>query len=135
MTLVFCILYAICCVIKFSPNFWVLLGGRLLGGISTSLLFSVFESWYVCQHLEKLKLPKEWMSKTFATTTFANGLLAILAGVMANYLAENMAMGPTAPFGLAVPCFGLCFFIVALTWTENYGNQVTDTFKLQLRLS
>ena len=53
MTLVFCVLYAICCCIKFSPNFWVLLSGRLLGGVSTSLLFSVFESWYVAQHLEQ----------------------------------------------------------------------------------
>jgi len=122
MTLVFCILYAICCVIKFSSNFWVLLSGRLLGGISTSLLFSVFESWYVAQHLEHLKLPKEWMSKTFATSTFANGLLAILAGVVANYLAENLGFGPTAPFALAVPCFCLCFFVVLFTWSENYGN-------------
>jgi MFS family permease len=56
MTLVFCILYAICCAIKFSSNFWVLLSGRLLGGISTSLLFSVFESWYVGQHLEQHKV-------------------------------------------------------------------------------
>ena len=68
------------------------------------------------------KLPKEWMSKTFATSTFANGLLAILAGVVANYLAENLGFGPTAPFALAIPCFILCFFIVLLTWSENYGN-------------
>ena len=46
------------------------------------------------------KLPKEWMSKTFATSTFANGLLAILAGVVANYFAENLNFGPTAPFAL-----------------------------------
>ncbi len=56
MTLVFCVLYAICCAIKFSPNFWVLLSGRIIGGVSTSLLFSVFESWYVAQHLEHLKV-------------------------------------------------------------------------------
>ena len=63
------------------------------------------------------------MSKTFATSTFANGLLAILAGVVANYLAENLGFGPTAPFALAILCFFLCFFIVFLTWSENYGNQ------------
>ena len=62
------------------------------------------------------------MSKTFATSTFANGLLAILAGVVANYLAENLGFGPTAPFALAVPCFCLCFVIVLSTWSENYGN-------------
>ena len=80
LTMVFCVLYATCCAIKFSDNFWILLGGRVVGGISTSLLFSVFESWYVSNHLE-LKLPAEWMSKTFATSTFANGVLAIGAGI------------------------------------------------------
>jgi len=30
---------------KLSSSFWVLLIGRLFGGISTSMLFSTFESW------------------------------------------------------------------------------------------
>ncbi len=30
LTLVFALLYGFCCLIKFSPNFWVLLSGRLL---------------------------------------------------------------------------------------------------------
>ena len=56
MTLVFCILYGISCAIKFTANFWMLLCGRVVGGISTSLLFSVFESWYVNQHLYQIKV-------------------------------------------------------------------------------
>ena len=56
LTLVFCVLYAVCCFIKFTKHFWVLLGGRLLGGISTSLLFSVFESWYVNEHVNQSKV-------------------------------------------------------------------------------
>jgi hypothetical protein len=32
------------------PNFWVLMFGRLMGGIATSILFSAFESWLVCEH-------------------------------------------------------------------------------------
>jgi len=36
-------------------NFWILLFGRMVGGISTSLLFSVFESWFIKAHAnEKL---------------------------------------------------------------------------------
>jgi hypothetical protein len=75
------------------------------------------------------QLPAEWMSKTFATSTFANGLLAIMAGILANFLAETMAFGPTAPFGLAIPCFALCFVVVALTWEENYGNPDTKLWQ------
>lgn len=32
------------------PNMPLLLVGRVLGGISTSLLFSAFESWMVTEH-------------------------------------------------------------------------------------
>ena len=39
MTQVFCLLYSLSCVIKFSSNFWVLICGRIFAGIATSLLF------------------------------------------------------------------------------------------------
>ena len=39
MTQVFCFLYSLSCVIKFSSNFWVLMCGRVCAGIATSLLF------------------------------------------------------------------------------------------------
>jgi hypothetical protein len=79
----------------------------------------------VKQHVDVLLLNPDWMSRTFSTTTFANGILAIVAGVAANFFAENLGMGPIAPFLLAIPCFVACFVIVALAWEENYGNQDT----------
>ena len=39
MTQVFCVLYSLSCVIKFSSNFWILICGRICAGIATSLLF------------------------------------------------------------------------------------------------
>jgi hypothetical protein len=42
--------YSASCLSKHSPNYWVLLVGRLLGGIATSLLFSAFEAWAVAAH-------------------------------------------------------------------------------------
>jgi MFS transporter, MFS domain-containing protein family, molybdate-anion transporter len=50
LALAFCVIYSISCLTKLSPNFWVLILGRLLAGIATSLLFSVFEAWLVCEH-------------------------------------------------------------------------------------
>lgn len=93
-----------------------------IGGVSTSLLFSVFESWYVKEHVDVQKLDPKWLSRTFSTTTFANGLLAILAGLVANLSAETLGYGPVAPFMIAVGCFTLCMIIIIMTWDENYGN-------------
>lgn len=110
----FCVMYSICCLTKFSSSFGILLIGRILGGISTSMLFSTFESWYVYEHSEHYGFPSEWIGVTFAKTTFWNGLLAILAGVVSNFAAETMGYGPVAPFGLACKSFARVYFLLNL---------------------
>ena len=46
----YCVTYILSCVTKHSPQYKVLMLGRVLGGIATSLLFSAFESWLVAEH-------------------------------------------------------------------------------------
>lgn len=46
----YCITYILSCITKHSPQYKVLMLGRVLGGIATSLLFSSFESWLVAEH-------------------------------------------------------------------------------------
>lgn len=46
----YCITYILSCITKHSPQFKILMIGRILGGIATSLLFSAFESWLVAEH-------------------------------------------------------------------------------------
>lgn len=50
-SLLYVLTYAASCATKHSSRYNVLLAGRLLGGISTSLLFSVFEAWAVAAHV------------------------------------------------------------------------------------
>ena len=45
----YCVLEIIINTMEHSQNFVILLIGRVLGGISTNLLFSAFESWMVTQ--------------------------------------------------------------------------------------
>ncbi len=64
--------------------------------------------------------------------------LAIIAGILANFLAENLSLGPLAPFAMAVPCFMVCFFVVLMTWEENCGDSVsilTSNYQLYRRPS
>lgn len=124
MCMSFCITYSLCCLTKLSSSYGVLMLGRLLGGISTSLLFSVFESWYVYEHVQKYDFPKEWISITFSQATFWNGILAINAGIAANFTAEFLGFGPVSPFILAVPCFLSCCLVMYNSWEENYGKKL-----------
>lgn len=62
-----------------------------------------------------------------------NGLVAILAGLLAHALVEYGQMGPVAPFDAAALVMVVGGVIVALTWSENYGdNSERRTFGSQL---
>lgn len=122
----FSIIYTFCCLTKLSPNFNILFIGRIFGGIATSMLFSTFESWYVYEHSERHGYPPEWIGITFSITTFWNGIIAILAGIISNVGAETLGFGPVAPFVVALGPLVVCGILVIRTWEENYGNRKND---------
>ncbi len=63
-----------------------------------------------------------------------NGLVAILAGLLAHALVEYAKLGPVAPFDAAAGVMVAGGVLVALTWTENYGdNSERRSFGAQLR--
>mmetsp|Transcript_17043 Transcript_17043/g.39894 ORF Transcript_17043/g.39894 Transcript_17043/m.39894 type:complete len:369 (+) Transcript_17043:74-1180(+) len=119
--IVFCVLEIIINSLEHFPNLWLLLLGRILGGISTSLLFSAFESWMVTEH-RKRKFPDEWLASTYSYSSIGNGLVAILAGVLAQVAAD--AYGDIGPFRLAIALTVLTLVFVCF-WKENYGEQET----------
>ena len=124
-----CITYAVCyilaCMTKLVPDYWTLMLGRFLSGISTSLLFSVFESWMVCEH-NKQGYDSTLLGNTFSYATFGNGLVAVIAGLVANTAAD--AYGYVAPFVVAMAPLTVVGFMVTCTWKENYGNQSLGDF-------
>lgn len=125
------------------PDMTVLLVGRVLGGVSTSLLFSAFESWMVTEHRARgpsrtiLKLlvedpaskpdalfsctgfTEDLLPKTFAIASEGNGILAVLAGFAAQGAAD--AFGEIGPFRVAVAVTTLAAVCVCF-WPENYGS-------------
>jgi len=129
MAIAFSVIYTFCCLTKLSPNFTWLLIGRVFGGIATSMLFSTFESWYVYEHSERHGFPSEWIGITFSITTFWNGMIAIIAGIIANVTADTLGFGPVAPFVVALFPLVACGIFVVKTWEENYGNRKSDFSK------
>ena len=124
---VMCIMYSVCyiaaCFTKMVPEYWTLMLGRFLSGVSTSLLFSVFESWMVCEHY-KQGFDGALLGDTFAYATFGNGLVAVVAGLVANSAAETY--GYVAPFVVAIMPLLVVALVIFFTWSENYGSQQTN---------
>jgi MFS family permease len=133
----FCLLYTglyiASCLTKHVKSFHVLMLGRLLGGIATSLLFSVFDAWMVCEHDARGFAP-EWLSETFSTAAFGNSVVAITAGMVAQSAADSVKLAPTSegssimyggfcmPFDLAIIVLIIGGSVLYSTWAENYGS-------------
>ncbi|PRQ16671.1 putative molybdate-anion transporter, major facilitator superfamily domain-containing protein [Rosa chinensis] len=118
----YCITYILSCFTKHFPDYKVLMLGRVLGGIATSLLFSAFESWLVAEH-NKRGFEQQWLSLTFSKAIFlGNGLIAIVSGLLGNLLVDSLALGPVAPFDAAACILAIGMAIILATWSENYGD-------------
>ncbi|KAG6746584.1 hypothetical protein POTOM_048939 [Populus tomentosa] len=118
----YCITYILSCITKHSPQYRVLMIGRVLGGIATSLLFSSFESWLVAEH-NKRGFDQQWLSLTFSKAIFlGNGLVAILSGLFGNFLVDTFQLGPVAPFDAAACFLAIGMAVILSSWTENYGD-------------
>lgn len=123
--------YSLSCCTKHSPNYWVLMVGRVLGGIATSLLYSAFESWLVAEHFKR-GYSEQALGQTFSWAVFlGNGLMAILAGFMGDYLVEKMGLGRVAPFDAAIVFMIAGGVLIVMTWPENYGDQSSHDLSQQ----
>ena len=146
MCLLFCITYAICALVKHSDNYWVLVFARFLGGLSTSILFSCFESWMISEH-HNLGFKSEKLGSTFQLVWGLNSIVAIIAGPVAQlafYLYKKhfqvssaqvlhadvdgwswwtVKTAAIAPFDLSALSLVVTFVTILIFWkNENYGN-------------
>ena len=130
----YCIIYAVACVVKNSSDYRMLLFGRICGGISTSLLYSTFETWAVSEH-RRLGLPEHLLGKLFGDATAMNAGMAIVGGLAAHVLVEFWGHPVAAFNGACVPLF-VCACAIGQFWKENFGDaevQVHESFVIALR--
>ncbi|GFS25868.1 molybdate-anion transporter-like isoform X1 [Elysia marginata] len=117
-------LYGITCLTKHSSSFSVLMIGRLLGGIATSILYSAFESWLVFEHHQR-GFDSNLLGNIFSLGVLGNSIVAIGAGLVAQKFAD--AFGFVAPFDVSLVTLLLMIAMIVMTWSENYGDK-SSTF-------
>ncbi|THH12278.1 hypothetical protein EW146_g7769 [Bondarzewia mesenterica] len=121
LCLFFCVAYTLTCGFLLIPFLPLLLVGRVLGGISTSILFSAFESWLVSAS-STAALHSEDLSSIMGRATLVNGFVATAAGVFSNKLVEWNAGGFRSPFVASGVLLILGWIVIHTTWGENYGS-------------
>ena len=118
---VYCVTYIVSCLTKHSANFYMLLFGRLTGGVATSILFSAFESWLVAAH-DKRSFPRDLLSQTLSLATLLNSSAA-LAAAWLGALVRTSFDSLVAPFDLAIVFLTLALAGMVTMWPENKGEQ------------
>ena len=117
--IIFCVLEIIINTMEHVPSMPVLMVGRVLGGISTSLLFSAFESWMVTEHRRR-GFHEDLLASTFSISSWGSAVSAIIAGFLAQVSAD--LFGDIGPFQLAIALTCVALVLIVAWWTENYGE-------------
>jgi len=117
------VLYGIGCMTKHFNNFNILMFGRLLAGIATSILYSAFESWLIYEHKTR-GFEESSLGEIFANAYFGNSVVAILAGVVAQYVAN--IFGYVAPFDTSLLVLICMIVLIVANWSENFGDSKAD---------
>lgn len=133
--LAYCVFYAISCSSVHFKQYSILLLGRVMGGISTSILFSGFECWMVSEHFNNHKFSGNLLGYMFGLMFTVFYIVAIVAGFVSQYVTDAVPFGPLGdadsliyvggycnPFDLAILCLLVGFVLISFLWGENYGS-------------
>ena len=126
--MLYCFLEMVINQIEQYPLFIGLIFSRVVGGITTNLLFSVFESWLLTEHRRR-NFAEEKLETIMRDSVIGSNLAAIVSGFLAHGLAEKY--GSVGPFMGAVACTGFAFLLVSTAWSENYGCASEETTTLR----
>jgi MFS family permease len=130
--MVYCLTYALSCFLTAMPITPLLYLGRILGGISTTILFIVFDAWMVTNFRDR-KLAEDGcdLTRTYATSSVVNSLVAIASGLVGEILVWVTGT-KKAPFIMSVVLLWLalqaiwsrwvrycCPYLTSLLWSFN----------------
>ncbi|KAI1748591.1 hypothetical protein F4782DRAFT_534285 [Xylaria castorea] len=124
--MVYCVTYALSCFLTVVPATPLLFLGRVLGGLSTGILSTVFDGWMVANFRGRgLAADGCDLTRTYAATSVVNGLAAVSSGFVGELLV--WATGTRkSPFLLAVVLLWLALQAIWSRWVENFGVRASS---------
>jgi MFS transporter, MFS domain-containing protein family, molybdate-anion transporter len=101
------------------PVLWGLIISRMVGGITTNLLSTVFDTWLDTEYRRRGIRREGGYEIIMRDSVIVSNLAAIGSGYLAHVLAEMY--GLKGPFEGAVVCTSIALVVIMFIWTENFG--------------
>jgi MFS family permease len=117
--ILYCFLEIVINYLEQHPFLTGLIVSRMIGGFTTNLLSSVFETWLDTEY-RKRGFQKEKYEIILRDSVIVSNSAAIFSGYLAHVLADRY--GAVGPFQGAVSCTAVALIVVCFVWTENYGR-------------
>lgn len=121
--ILYCVLEILINLMEQYPVLAGLIVSRMVGGFTTNLLSSVFETWLDTEYRRR-GLEKEKYELIMRDSVIVSNTAAIFSGYLAHVLAQRY--GAVGPFEGAVTCTAVALVVVCFVWTENYGTCEVD---------
>lgn len=119
--LVYCAAYTLCCLSILSDDLAVLLLGKILGGASTTLLYSTFDAWMITEYRHRdLGAKGLSLATLYGWLTSLNSVVAIATGVLGELLV-SAAGTKVAPFMFASLVFLSAASWMSMTWVRPHS--------------
>lgn len=116
--MIYCVLSALSCFLTIIPVTPLLFIGRALGGVSTSILFTVFDSWMVANFREgKLTENGCDLTRTYAATSVVNSSVAMLSSFVGDLLVGATGT-KKSPFLMSVVLLWLALQTIWSRWVS-----------------
>lgn len=112
----YCVAYTISNLTMLSSNIGILMFGRAMGGVSTTILFTAFETWMVSEfHRQGFAHTLCSLSSLYGAMSAVNGFIAVGSGVTAQILVAMFA-SEKAPFMTSVVCLVVTWCFISTLW-------------------
>lgn len=118
--MIYCASYMACCLSMLSDNLYVLFAGRFCGGVSTTLLYSVFDAWMITEyHKRDLEAENLSLGTLYGWMTWLNSVVAITTGIIGELLVSFTGT-KMSPFLLAVLVLAGTAAWISSTWVSRF---------------
>lgn len=95
-----------------------------MGGLATSILFSVFESWLISEAKTKGMSGAE-LGSFLGRCTLVNGIVAAASGIVSDAVV-HYSDTYKSPFVLSGALLLVAAAVIRTSWAENYGGNANE---------